>query len=441
MPEQPGQNCFLWVRGWIRQRWWACIAGSIIACLLLAAAPASRAADWKLYPYLQLAGGHESALLLDPGGAAVLVPGGNFLDLTPTLTLQSQFGPRNFLQLGTSAGLERFFNEAQRLLYAQTLWMDYTYRLSAPTRWRISLNGNYFNDTEQSTLRRWQGGAETGLGFYRRTWSLEAFVGGTEVTYPKVDSVDSAGNPIEYRETRWNLGLTGALRPLPTLQFLANLVGRDTDSVLRDYDSRSALVELSLRWAPARFWRVDAYYGAQWRHFDNRAAGFDEDQYLQWGLGLGRRLTRDVELRVRWSDGNYVDTFDQDQPTDRFELALELGPAVFGVKSSPVPFLPPVEPTDPSLLLDSRGTRFRLHAPAAGSVAVVGDFNGWDPGQDPLQAVGDGWWELFLPLDPGSYQYLYLVDGKTVVPPESRVTVDDGFGGRNGLIEVFSPIP
>ena len=43
---------------------------------------------------------------------------------------------------------------------------------------------------------------------------------------------------------------------------------------------------------------------------------------------------------------------------------------------------------------------------------------------------------MTLKISPGRYQYLYLVDGKPLVPPESVITVDDGFGGRNGLLEV-----
>ncbi|MCZ2343697.1 MAG: 1,4-alpha-glucan branching protein GlgB [Bacteroidales bacterium] len=44
------------------------------------------------------------------------------------------------------------------------------------------------------------------------------------------------------------------------------------------------------------------------------------------------------------------------------------------------------------------GYRFAVWAPNADYVAVVGDFNGWDPGQSPLQAMGSsGIWAGFIP--------------------------------------------
>ncbi|HJV21629.1 MAG TPA: hypothetical protein VJ570_02980, partial [Holophagaceae bacterium] len=46
---------------------------------------------------------------------------------------------------------------------------------------------------------------------------------------------------------------------------------------------------------------------------------------------------------------------------------------------------------------DVAGTAFAVWAPNARSVSVVGDFNGWDGSRDPLQRVGEGFWEGFVP--------------------------------------------
>src|SRR5690348_3838376 len=44
------------------------------------------------------------------------------------------------------------------------------------------------------------------------------------------------------------------------------------------------------------------------------------------------------------------------------------------------------------------GTSFAVWAPGAGSVAVIGDFNGWDKGAHPLRPRGaSGLWEGFVP--------------------------------------------
>jgi 1,4-alpha-glucan branching enzyme len=50
------------------------------------------------------------------------------------------------------------------------------------------------------------------------------------------------------------------------------------------------------------------------------------------------------------------------------------------------------------------GTAFAVWAPAARSVSVVGDFNGWDGRLNPMRSLGSsGIWELFVPgLDQGA---------------------------------------
>ena len=49
------------------------------------------------------------------------------------------------------------------------------------------------------------------------------------------------------------------------------------------------------------------------------------------------------------------------------------------------------------------GVRFVVHAPAARSVSVVGDFNDWDGRRHPMQSSYEGNWRLFIPgLKPGA---------------------------------------
>lgn len=56
------------------------------------------------------------------------------------------------------------------------------------------------------------------------------------------------------------------------------------------------------------------------------------------------------------------------------------------------------------------GARFAVWAPDAESVAVMGDFNGWDKGSFPLQAVGSsGIWQGFVPGVKQGDAYKYHV--------------------------------
>ncbi len=76
-------------------------------------------------------------------------------------------------------------------------------------------------------------------------------------------------------------------------------------------------------------------------------------------------------------------------------------------------------------------------APQAQAVAVAGDFNGWKPDSTPLHRTPSGIWMVEIPLSVGSkYQYMFVVDDQWVTDPNAAATMDDGFGGKNALIEL-----
>lgn len=82
---------------------------------------------------------------------------------------------------------------------------------------------------------------------------------------------------------------------------------------------------------------------------------------------------------------------------------------------------------------------FHLEAPNARQVVLVGDWNGWDSGADPLtDRDGDGVWETTIRLVPGTeYRYQFLIDGERwVADPKSPLIVDDGFGGFNSILQL-----
>ncbi len=58
---------------------------------------------------------------------------------------------------------------------------------------------------------------------------------------------------------------------------------------------------------------------------------------------------------------------------------------------------------------DLPGYRFRVWAPKARKISVVGDFNKWDPNQLPLQQVAGGIWEGFSPHAKELDAYKYYI--------------------------------
>jgi len=80
---------------------------------------------------------------------------------------------------------------------------------------------------------------------------------------------------------------------------------------------------------------------------------------------------------------------------------------------------------------------FTLVAPRASSVAIVGDFNDWNPHATPLIRTGSGAWEARVRLAPGQYNYAFVVDGATWVPdPAAPKNAVDDFGSPNSVVTV-----
>lgn len=81
---------------------------------------------------------------------------------------------------------------------------------------------------------------------------------------------------------------------------------------------------------------------------------------------------------------------------------------------------------------------FVLYAPGAHSVALVGDFNGWDRNATPLHPAGSaGAWVVSVPLTPGRYRYAFLIDGaRWSLDPTAPRAPDDDFGTPNSVLMV-----
>jgi len=74
---------------------------------------------------------------------------------------------------------------------------------------------------------------------------------------------------------------------------------------------------------------------------------------------------------------------------------------------------------------------------SSSNVFLAGSFNDWnDSKQKMSDADGDGVFETTLLLEPGSYQYKFVIDGNWKHDPVNPNGVEDGFGGQNSVLEV-----
>ncbi len=80
---------------------------------------------------------------------------------------------------------------------------------------------------------------------------------------------------------------------------------------------------------------------------------------------------------------------------------------------------------------------FRHRAPGAQNAFVAGSFNNWNAsGQAMVDPDGDGTWEARVTLAPGTYEYKFVIDGNWITDETAANFKDDGFGGKNSIIEV-----
>lgn len=85
-----------------------------------------------------------------------------------------------------------------------------------------------------------------------------------------------------------------------------------------------------------------------------------------------------------------------------------------------------------------RRVSFSLEAPHAQQVALVGDFNAWDPLKHPMKKDASGIWEKTVILEPGTYEYKFFQDGQWVLDPGNHRQCPNRFGTRNNIVVVSS---
>lgn len=69
------------------------------------------------------------------------------------------------------------------------------------------------------------------------------------------------------------------------------------------------------------------------------------------------------------------------------------------------------------------------------SVRIKGEMNAWNPNEG-IMTLKNGIWELGFQLNPGDYQYVFVVDGKEMTDPKNPQKASNGAGGYNSLLSL-----
>lgn len=83
-----------------------------------------------------------------------------------------------------------------------------------------------------------------------------------------------------------------------------------------------------------------------------------------------------------------------------------------------------------------RTAEFIVSAPKAKKVSVAGTFNNWDTKSTLAKKDAKGNWTAKVDLNPGKYEYKFVVDGAWISDPHCSNTSTNNFGTQNSIIEI-----
>lgn len=114
------------------------------------------------------------------------------------------------------------------------------------------------------------------------------------------------------------------------------------------------------------------------------------------------------------------------------KCACEAAPAKVVAKKAAAPKAPKA-PKAPQ----REAVTFTVHAEAGKSVFVAGEFNGWDPTAKKMAyKARQGVYTATVKLEPGTYQYKFVIDGTWCADPENVNAVANDQGTFNSVITV-----
>jgi chromosome partitioning protein len=83
------------------------------------------------------------------------------------------------------------------------------------------------------------------------------------------------------------------------------------------------------------------------------------------------------------------------------------------------------------------GVLFSLDAPDADEVFITGEFTNWSREGIPLERDhSDGLWKTIIDIEPGEYEYRFVVDGVWIRDPNNKDYIRNEFGQENSLLVV-----
>jgi hypothetical protein len=394
----------------VRARWGG--AGAALLAVLGVAGAGRAAPVLEIRGELEAAGGHDDNMLLSVADSGDLVRvGGAYAGLAPALALSASGGGYQ-LSLSYLADA-RTAEEAGRLI-----WQQLGLELRAPALGPVRLSlagfvGRFDANRFAEEQFRFVGGE------LRARLALSPSLRLAGRYRPELRALGTGGTDVAHAgELRLLYAPTSWLDAGPRLA-VVNIVPRTAgaSSFLRtraglDVTASAGPWEIAL----SPFAGTAGLTGARETLFGGRAD-------LRVDLGSHVSLFAAYDLTASTTAGSSY--------ARRVALVGLLASANERTAPRPLPV------TDLAPRLEAGKVRFRVRAPGAASVTVVGSWNEWEAPGTALQPTREpGLWEGFATLERGAHRYHFLVDGQATRPPSASRYVPDGFGGDDGVVDV-----
>jgi len=174
------------------------------------------------------------------------------------------------------------------------------------------------------------------------------------------------------------------------------------------------------------------------RAFDEIYAAEGSDWFWWYGADQSTSLEEDFDRIFRGTLKNVYEIIGVEPPDMLDRTVLTEKPTVASGSASGAMARSEAELLAGPVQVEE-GVLFSHKAPSASSVHVAGDFNGWSTSATPLSDEdGDGVWTAVVEIEPGRYEYKFVIDGGAGWEPDAgnAESVPDPYGGENSLLVV-----
>lgn len=83
-----------------------------------------------------------------------------------------------------------------------------------------------------------------------------------------------------------------------------------------------------------------------------------------------------------------------------------------------------------------KAVQLKLRAPGAKRVSLAGTFNNWDANSILAKKDRQGSWSVTVSLNPGKYEYKFVVDGSWLNDPNCKECIPNNLGSANSMLVV-----